>query len=87
MSADAELAVLANDQLQTLLRLESGGGVHVPLTALLKPLVRFGARREAVDAIMPGFYDTVHEPNFRFVQEARDEFVRAWSALLEALAR
>ncbi|KZV93447.1 hypothetical protein EXIGLDRAFT_45672 [Exidia glandulosa HHB12029] len=87
LSPTTHLAVLANEQLHTMLRLDGVDGVQVPLTALLKPLVRLGARREAVDAVVPGFFDAVDEANFRFTHESRDELARRWLGDLQALAR
>ena len=75
------MAVAASSHLR-----EIPADLQIPMTALLQPLVRYGARRDTIDAVLPGFYDTVEEPNFGFEQKRRDEVVNAWAGVLEFLA-
>ena len=91
MLPDKTLSYMALDRLYSMLRKGKAQGDRddwkLSTSVLLKPLIRFGASREAMDAVHPGLHDDVLEPNYPADEERRDETMRAWVSMLTELAR
>lgn len=86
MLPDATLSFAAFDRLQSLLR-KRDGEYQLSTSVLLKPLIRFGASREVVDAIDPALYEKFEGPSNRPDEKRRDEAMRYWLTLVAELAR
>ncbi|EJD35558.1 hypothetical protein AURDEDRAFT_188689 [Auricularia subglabra TFB-10046 SS5] len=86
MLPDDTLSSAAFDRLQSLLR-KRDGNFQLSTSVLLKPFIRFGATREAMDAIDPALYDTVEGPNYPPDAKRRDEAMRNWLTAVTELAR